>query len=106
MENTELIEKVAHIEERAKSNTKRLDEIETEVKENRELTVAVKEIATEMRYLREEQNKMNERLKLIEEKPLKEYENTKSQIKKQVISFFVGIALTAIGFILGLSKFM
>lgn len=31
MQDTELIEKVAHLEERAKSNTKRLDEHNTEI---------------------------------------------------------------------------
>lgn len=106
MENTELIERLVETEQISKSNSKRIDEIEAEVKENRELTVAVKEIATEMKHMREEQNKMNERLKIIEEKPVKEYEETKSQVKKQVISFFVGIILTAIAFVFGFSKFM
>ena len=106
MENTEFIERLVETEQRSKSNSRRIDEIEAEVKENRELTVAVKEIATEMKHMREEQNKMNERLKIIEEKPVKEYEETKSQVKKQVISFFIGIILTAIAFVLGLSKFM
>lgn len=106
MENTEFIERLVETEQRSKSNSKRIDEVEAEVKENRELTVAVKEIATEMKHMREEQNKMNERLKIIEEKPVKEYEETKSQVKKQVISFFVGIILTAIAFALGFSKFM
>ena len=31
MENTELIEKVAHVDERAKSNTKRLDEHDSRI---------------------------------------------------------------------------
>lgn len=106
MQDTELIEKVAHLEEREKSNTKRINEIESEVKENRELTIAVKEIATEMKHLREEQNKMNERLKIIEEKPIKDYEDTKKQVKGKVISFITGIVLTAIAFALGLNKFM
>lgn len=106
MQDTELIEKVAHLEEREKSNTKRINEIETEVKENRELTIAVKEIATEIKHIREEQNKMNERLKVIEEKPIKDYEETKKQVKGKVISFITGIVLTAIAFALGLSKFM
>ena len=106
MQDTELIEKVAHLEEREKSNTKRINEIESEVKENRELTIAVKEIATEMKHLREEQNKMNERLKIIEEKPIKDYEDTKKQVKGKVISFITGLVLTAIAFSLGLSKFM
>lgn len=98
--------KVAHLEEREKSNTKRIDEIEAEVKENRELTIAVKEIATEIKHIREEQNKMNERLKVIEEKPIKDYEETKKQVKGKVVSFITGIVLTAIAFALGLSKFM
>lgn len=106
MENTELIERLVETEQRSKSNSKRIDEIETEVKENRELTVAVKEIATEMKHMREEQNKMNERLKIIEEKPIKDYEDTKKQVKGKIISFVTGIVLTAIAFALGLSKFM
>lgn len=106
MENTEFIERLVETEQRSKSNSKRIDEIETEVKENRELTVAVKEIATEMKHMREEQNKMNERLKIIEEKPIKDYEETKKQVKGKVISFVTGIILTAIAFALGLSKFM
>lgn len=106
MENTEFIERLVETEQRSKSNSKRIDEVEAEVKENRELTVAVKEIATEMKHLREEQTDMNKRLKIIEEKPIKDYEETKSQVKKQVISFFVGIILTAIAFVFGFSKFM
>ncbi len=106
MENTEFIEKLIATEERAKSNTKRINEIEQEVKENRELTVAVKEIATEMKHLREEQSNMNDRLKIIEEKPLKEYENTKHDIKKQIISFILGIILCIFAIKLGLGKFI
>lgn len=106
MENMDLIEKVAHLEERAKSNTRRIDEIEAEVKENRELTVAVKEIATEMKHLREEQSNMNDRLKVIEDKPVKEYEETKENIKKQVITFILGIGLCFIAMKLGLGNFM
>lgn len=34
MDHTTLIEKVAHLEERAKSNTKRLDEVETRIEQN------------------------------------------------------------------------
>ena len=99
-------ERLVQVEDRAKSNTKRLDEVEAEVKENRELTIAVKEIATEMKHLREEQSNMNDRLKVIEEKPLKEYESTKHDIKKQVISFIMGIILCFIAIKLGLGNFV
>jgi hypothetical protein len=106
MQDTELIEKVAHLEEREKSNTKRIDVVENKVENIYDLTLSVREIATEMKAMREDQNKMNERLKIIEEKPIKDYEDTKKQVKKQVISFVTGIILTAIAFALGLSKFM
>lgn len=106
MENSELIEKMAHLEEREKSNTKRIDSVENKVENIYDLTLSVREIATEMKAMREDQNKMNERLKVIEEKPIKDYEETKKQVKKQVISFVTGIILTAIAFALGLSKFM
>ena len=59
-----------------------------------------------MKAMREDQNKMNERLKIIEEKPMQDYEETKKQVKKQVISFVTGIILSAIAFFFGLSKFM
>ncbi len=102
----EYLTKLVEVEQRSKSNMKRLDDVEAEVKENRELTVAVKEIATEMKHLREEQTDMNKRLKIIEEKPMKEYENTRHDIKKQIISFVLGIILMFLAFKLGLGKFL
>lgn len=106
MQETEVVERFVENEQRSKSNSKRLDGIENKVENIYDLTLSVREIATEMKAMREDQNKMNERLKIIEEKPAKEYEETKKQIKSKVVSFFVGIILTAIAFILGLSKFV
>lgn len=99
MENTELIERLARAESK-------IDNALADIKLNRELAISTKEIATELKYMREEQNKMNDRLKKIEEKPLKDYEEAKNQIKKMVIAFFGGILLTALGLSLGLNKFM
>lgn len=87
---TEIIEKIAHLEEKAKSNTKRIDEVEQEVKENRELTIAVKEIATEIKYLREEQSNMNDRLKIIEEKPVKNWNKIITTIIGTVVGALAG----------------
>ena len=106
MQEKELIERLVETEQRSKSNTKRIDEIEIEVKEYRELTVAVKEIATEMKHLREDQADINKRLKTIEEKPGKEYEEVKSKIKWQIIGFGLGIILMFIAFKLGLKDFI
>ena len=99
MDNTDIIERLAKVELKVENAI-------NEIKVNKELAISVKEIATELKYMREEQNKMNDRLKVIEDKPLKDYEDTKAQIKKMVVAFFGGIILTALGFALGLNKFM
>ena len=91
MQDTELIEKVAHLEEREKSNTKRIDAVENKVENIYDLTLSVREIATEMKAMREDQNKMNERLKIIEEKPMQDYEETKKQVKKQSSLIHLGL---------------
>ena len=106
MQDTEILERLVENEQRSKSNIKRIDTIENKVENIYELTMSVREIAKEMKAMREDQNKMNERLKIIEEKPVKDYEETKKQIKSKVVSFFVGIILTAIAFTLGLSRFI
>jgi hypothetical protein len=49
VQDTELIEKVAHLEEREKSNTKRIDVVENKVENIYDLTLSVREIATEMK---------------------------------------------------------
>lgn len=84
------VEELIEFKERCKSNTKRIDELEIEVKENRELTVAVKEIATEMKHLREEQTNMNERLKVIEEKPSKNWDKVITTIIGTIVGALVG----------------
>lgn len=99
MDSTDIIERLARAESK-------IDNAIADIKLNRELAISTKEIATELKYMREEQNKMNDRLKKIEEKPLKDYEEAKNQIKKMVIAFFGGIILTALGLSLGLNKFM
>lgn len=90
------VEELIEFKERCKSNSKRINELEVEVKENRELTVAVKEIATEMKHLREEQTNMNERLKVIEEKPSKNWDKVISTIIGTVVGALAGGAISLI----------
>ena len=75
MEDTEVREKVAHLEERAKSNSHRLDTLENKVEDIHELASSVKLLASETKAMREDVNEMNERLKELEEKPSKNWEN-------------------------------
>ena len=87
------VEELIEFKERCKSNSKRIDELEQEVKENRELTIAVKEIATEMKHLREEQTSINERLKVIEDKPSKNWDKVLTTIIGAVVGAIIGLIL-------------
>ena len=81
MENTELIERLARAESK-------IDNALADIKLNRELAISTKEIATELKYMREEQNKMNDRLKKIEEKPLKYYEEYRQLHKVNICASY------------------
>lgn len=58
-----------------KSAHHRLDAMEKEIANTHELTIAVKEIAMETKAMREDMNDVNKRLKEVEEKPAKNWEN-------------------------------
>ena len=89
-----------------KSAHHRIDKMENDIGEIKELTVAVKEIAMETKATREDVNDMNSRLKTVEEKPLKDYEETKKQVRNMILAFFGGIILTFIAIKLGLKDFI
>lgn len=72
MDNTERLVKV---EENTKSAHKRIDRIENLLETNNKLVTNVEIIATEMKAMREDVNKMDSRLNAIEDKPAKNWEN-------------------------------
>lgn len=78
-----------------KSAHHRIDKLENDIGEIKELTIAVKEIAMETRANREDVNKIDERLEIIEQKPSKNWD----KIVTTIISTSVG---AIVGAILGL----
>ena len=69
------VERLVAVEERAKSNTKRIDEAERKIEDIHDLTYSIKELATETKRLREDVNKIDNRLNTLEEKPGKNWED-------------------------------
>lgn len=100
MEEIELIERLVQVEQRSKSNTKRIDEHDSKLEDIHDLTYAVKELANETKLMREDVNSLSNRVASIESEPAENYKNTKKEIKKQTIAFIVGAILTAIGSII------
>ncbi len=91
------ITKIIENEQSVKSAHHRIDKIEKDVGEIRELTIAVKEIAMETKATREDVNDMNSRLKVVEEKPAKNWETI---VKAVLTSIGSGLAGAGIALIL------
>lgn len=96
MEKADII-KLQETEDRSKSNTKRLDEhdlkfkeINNKLEDTHELTYAIKEIATEVKLMREDVNKLDTRVGNIEKEPAQDYKDTKKAIRNQIICTIAG----------------
>lgn len=63
---------------------------------NRQTSVTER-LATEMRYLREDQNKVDKRVSVLEERPNKRFENIITTIISNVISLILGAVAVLIG---------
>ena len=74
------IQKLIETEQRSKSNMHRLDKMEDIIQNIYDLTSSVKEIATEMKAMREDVNKIDSRVIAIEEKPKKNWDTLISAI--------------------------
>lgn len=62
------------------------------------LTIVTEKLALEIKYLREDQNSVEERLKILEEKPIKKYDD----LTKAIVTTVIGIILGAIAMLIGL----
>ena len=102
MEKADII-KLQETEDRSKSNTKRLDEHDIKFKEMsrklediHELTFSIKEIATEVKLMREDVNKLDTRVGNIENEPVKDYKEVKKAIRDKIIVSIVGAIIGAV----------
>lgn len=93
-EEIQLLTKTA---DRAKSNTKRLDKLDSRVEDIYELTLSVKEIATEMKAMREDMNKIDSRVLAIETKPSKRYEGIIDKIIYTILGIIIAFIFSQIG---------
>lgn len=64
------------------------------------MTISVEKLAVEMKYMREEQTKMDKRVTTMEEKPVKRYDN----LVTNVITTIVGLVIGAVAMLVGLKK--
>lgn len=93
----EYIERLVETEQRSKSNTKRLDKLENTTENIYELAMSTKELATEVKAMREELNKIDKRVLAIEDKPSKRMDQIISNILSALIGGIIGFILIQLG---------
>lgn len=99
--------KIQENEDRSKSNTHRIDELEHDVKNNNTLALNVRELTVEIKHMREDYQilaqKHNEEVKVldsrlssIENKPMKRYEQIVSLIITRYRNGYTGLFFSKI----------
>ena len=96
-QKVEIEHRLTAVEGRAASNTKRLDEHDETIKENNELIGAIKELAIETKYMREDLNKTIERLDKLEDKDGETWDKFKWLIVTGVVSIVLGYLAASLG---------
>lgn len=89
--------RLTEAEDRSKSNTKRLNEHEKELKENNALISAIKELAVETKYMREDLNETISRLDKLENKDGGKWEKFKWLLVTTIVPLLIGFLAGSIG---------
>ena len=97
MENEEIAREHQLIFDLAKSNKRRIDNLEEEQKELRNLTNAVSQMVIEQKNMRDDLAEMKNDVKQIREKPGKRWETAADKVLTLVIAAVVAWMLGQIG---------
>lgn len=89
--------RLSHVEERSKSNTHRLNEHEEAIKENSNLIGAIKELATETKYMRSDLNETIQRLNKLENKDIDKWEKFKWLLVAGIVTIVLGALAVQVG---------
>ena len=96
-EKIKIEHRLTEVENRASSNTKRLDEHAIAIKKDHELISAIKELAVETKHMRADLNKTISRLDKLESKEGGKWEKFKWLIVASLVTLILGYIAGAIG---------
>jgi Flp pilus assembly protein TadB len=96
-EKIKIEHRLTEVEDRAKSNTKRIDEIDSKLKENSDLIGAIKELAVETKYMREDLNDTISRLDRLENRDGDKWEKFKWLIVAGLVTIILGYLAVSLG---------
>ena len=99
-----MVTKITEVEQRSKSNTKRIDRLEEANEALTNLTSSVRELVIKQNYTKESIDKLDKRVSgigiridNIEQKPAKRWDNIVEKIILTIIALLIGFIFAKIG---------
>lgn len=89
--------RLTEVDDRSRSNTRRIDELVEAIKGNSNLIGAIKELAVETKYMREDLNETIERLNKLESKGGDKWDKFKWLIVTALVSIILGYIAVQLG---------
>ncbi len=89
--------KLAEVEQRARSNTRRIEALERGQEMLGRLTTSVEVMVQEQRHIRENVSELSEKLDTMEQKPLRRYEAVAEKVLLVVVSALITWVLARLG---------
>ena len=96
MNEAELEHRLTEIEQRSKSNTKRIDKLEQIQSELKAISTTLVKVGDKVEYLGKSVNSLTRKVETTEEQPKKTLGTIKSAIVTSIISGLIAIAISVI----------
>lgn len=96
-EKIDIEHRLTTVEDRSNSNTKRLNEHDAKLKENSALIGAIKELAVETKYMREDLNETISRLDKLENKDGEKWDKFKWLLVAGLVTIVLGYLAISLG---------
>ena len=97
MDEKEIEHRLTELEQRSKSNQHRIEEHDEEIKALRDLISTIKELATEVKYMRGDLNETITRLNKLENRDAGKWDKFKWLLVTGIVTIVLGYIAVAVG---------
>ena len=97
MDEKEIEHRLTELEQRSKSNQHRIEEHDEEIKALRDLISTIKELATEVKYMRGDLNETITRLNKLENRDAGKWDKFKWLLVAGIVTIVLGYIAVAVG---------
>ena len=97
MDEKEIEHRLTELEQRSKSNQHRIEEHDEEIKALRDLISTIKELATEVKYMRGDLNETITRLNKLENRDAGKWDKFKWLLVAGIVTIILGYIAVSIG---------